>query len=101
MVTAAHLKLEPVFKQLNEYNEKEDLSIVTNIPEESRKGLWEWWDRLQELDNNLDEEGRKFKAKQWRNLKGTLKCIHKQPVDDSLTLYSICQMFTELSLMLP
>ena len=101
MISATRLRLEPVFKRLNEYDEKEDLGIATDIPEESRRGLWEWWDRLQELDNNLDVEGRKFKAKEWRNLKGALKRIYKQPVDDSMTLYSICQMLTELNLTLP
>jgi hypothetical protein len=99
VVDAVRDRFDPVFARLNESAKREYLGIESGIPEEYHAGLWIWWDRLQDIGNDLETIGRGFKEGDWRNFMGALKRLKK--VDTSLPLLELCTKLTEMKITLP
>jgi hypothetical protein len=98
IIMAVRDQFDPIFEQLVEY-EKDKLGIVVDIPQELREGLWIWWDRLEDIGNEIDTISRGFKEQDWRNFGGALKRLKK--VDTKLPLVDLCNVLSEMNITLP
>ena len=96
LISATRQRLIPLFKKINEKEHAE------KVPGDVQENLWKWWERLQELGENLETLGHNIKASEWRHLKGALKRIGKVSFKDlDSRLPEICKELAELNITLP
>ncbi|KAF5341459.1 hypothetical protein D9757_015518 [Collybiopsis confluens] len=102
MLLATVTRLEPIFERLKDEDLLQDSGRSVRVSETVRDDLWRWYDRLQDLSDDLKNLGRLFTNAEWRNLRGALKRIGKvsfEKVDSRLQ--EICLELAQLNITLP
>jgi hypothetical protein len=99
IIFAVRDQFDPIFEQLVEYDQKDKAGIMVDIPKSLREGLWKWWDRLEDIGNEIETIPRAFKEQDWRNFGGALKLLKK--VDTKLPLVDLCTKLSEMNITLP
>jgi len=95
-------RLEPVFKALQSRVDSLPLPQEKLVEEELNDPIWEWFNRLQDIEMNFEEIGHKFKNSDWRKLKGACKRISKVSFNNPATrLVDIRKELLSLDITLP
>lgn len=98
-------RLAPLFSKLREEEDGEHFkgNAVRVLPE-VKDSLWAWWDRLQDLYHNLEDDkvGHSLTNKEWRQIKGVCNRIKKVPLGNpSSRLVETCTQLHGLNITLP
>ena len=102
MLLVTVTRLEPIFQRLKDEDLYQDSGHAARVSESTRDELWKWFDRLQDLCDDLKNLGRLLTNAEWRNLKGALKRIGKvsfEKLDSRLP--EICLELAQLNITLP
>lgn len=102
MIAATLDRLDPLFLKLDAIDGLEDKGMRVRLSEDNRKEIWYWYSELQDLYNDIEEKGRKYSSKHWRQLAGALKRIGKVSFHDlSNRWIEICNELAEMNIRLP
>ncbi|KIK54792.1 hypothetical protein GYMLUDRAFT_1021811, partial [Collybiopsis luxurians FD-317 M1] len=101
VLLATKICLEPIFKELNKEDEREDYGIAVRVPLEHRDHLWRWYSHLEDLYES-DQVGCTLTHKEWREVTGACKRIGKVSFHNlSHRLPIICRNLVDLQITLP
>ena len=102
MLSATLTCLDPIFKKLMEDEDQAHSGQSFLVPVDVKDNLWEWFNHLQELTENFDSIDCTLHEKEFRHLKGALKCIGKVSFKGlSSRLLEICIELDSLKITLP
>ncbi|KAE9386600.1 hypothetical protein BT96DRAFT_518736 [Gymnopus androsaceus JB14] len=99
---ATLIRLQPIFKRLNAEAERSHFGLPITVPQEMGIRLWNWYQRLEKLEEKLDTIGHTFTNAQWRRLSGSLKQIGRVSFVNLADRFSeVCKELDELDIKLP
>jgi hypothetical protein len=95
-------RLEPVFQALQKRVDSLILPQEKSVEEVKNDPIWEWFNRLQVIERDIEEIGHKFTNSDWRKLKGACRRIKNVSFSNLATrLTEIREELLSLDITLP
>lgn len=99
---ATLIRLQPIFKRLNAEAERSHFGLPITVPQEMGIRLWNWYQRLEKLEEKLDTIGHTMTNAQWRGLSGALKKIGRVSFVNLADRFpEVCKELDDLDITLP